>query len=282
VVLGAASGAERTVKTAQLFDQAFAQWGSSEGQSLTALASSGHDSAPNMRDEICRRGRSGIVLSDDAENDGAIFQQDVSTQMSDSSNPVYALYRSGEPSAPAGRSVGARSATGRPVLGPRADFEPLTVYLGRAPGSTAVAMGPRSTERATATAAAIPASTAAFAPLPGFGANAAPPIRTFGPAPVRAANPAQPAPIPAVGQPLQLHGAITSGVAPSDRSKVGAIQPAKVGGAKAKAQVPDTRARAVRVQPAKAQPSKARAAKARAAAIAPGIPSADGAAAATR
>lgn len=250
VVLGAASGAERTVKTAQLFDQAFAQWGGSEGQSLATLAASGHDSAPNMREEICRRGRSGVVLSDDAENDGAIFQQDVNTQMGDSNDTVYAVFRPSQPSAPAGRSVGSRSASGRPVLGPRAEFEPIPVYLGRAPGSTAVAMGPRDAAKPISAAAAIPAATAAFAPLPGFGANAAPPIRTFGPT-ARPSAPGQAIAIPATGQPLQLHGAIAPGATGAQRPKLGAIQPTGARPARAdapRAQPPKVAARA---QPAK-------------------------------
>ncbi len=152
VVLGAGGGAERTVRTAQLFDKGFggSAWGASGGL-LTSLAASPHGAAPNMRQEICRKGRQ-IPLGEEEDNNAAISY----TSAGGDNSSVYAI---GVPSPVSGAasSVGGKGASGRAVLGPRADLPPTPVFLGRMPGSTEVARG-------AGKGAVLPASATAFAP----------------------------------------------------------------------------------------------------------------------
>lgn len=131
VVLGAGSGAERSIKTAQLLDQGFGSW-SSSGQTLDSLASSGYDSAPDMRNDICR-GRRGVALSDDADSDGPLTIAQEHQRANDNSNPALEglLGRQGR----AASSVAMRNASGRVTLGPRAEFAPVQIALGRTAGS---------------------------------------------------------------------------------------------------------------------------------------------------
>ncbi|HRK23801.1 MAG TPA: D-alanyl-D-alanine carboxypeptidase family protein, partial [Beijerinckiaceae bacterium] len=131
VVLGSGSGAERTIRTAQLLDKGFSSWGGGYG-ALTGLAESGYGSAPNMRQEICRRGRQ-IFLGEEEDSGGAIMMPTMD------SGSVFAVMM---PQATAARSVGSIGSGGRPSLGPRADLIPIEVTLGRTPGSTEVARGP--------------------------------------------------------------------------------------------------------------------------------------------
>jgi D-alanyl-D-alanine carboxypeptidase len=249
VVMGAASGAERTVKAAQLLDKGFGDWGSS-GSTLAALPESGYDSAPNMREDICRRGRSSVVLSDDSENDSAIFVNEAMRAggMDSVNSAAFFLQQQGRgPGNAAGGVSGGSTSSGRPVLGPRADFAPIPVAFGRAAGSTAVAVGPTRPAFALATPAATPPAPSqpatAFAP-----ANAAPTLprqaATRAPAATVSAQPgnlppgmeparqpvttiverapaAAPAPAPLTqasalrgveaGEPLQLPGVFTAG-----------------------------------------------------------------------
>ena len=163
IVLGAGSGAERTIRAAGLFDKGFSSWGGGYG-SLTGLPGSGYGSAPNMRGEICRRGRN--YLADEDDSGGAISMPagatsasiSMPTQSDTGGASVYAVM-----SAPASQRVGT-SGGGRPQLGPRAPLETQYVYLGRAPGSTEVARGPGN--GAAFARAGAPASAAAFAAAP--------------------------------------------------------------------------------------------------------------------
>lgn len=150
VVLGAGSGAERTIRAAGLFDKGFSSWGGGYGP-LTNLASSGYASAPNMRGEICQRGRMRFLTEEDTGGAIAMPQSD--------SSSVYATA-----SAPAPTRVGYASGGARPQLGPRAELGAVQVYLGRAPGSTEVARGPGNGAvfgRSATAVAAAPAPRAA-------------------------------------------------------------------------------------------------------------------------
>lgn len=279
VVLGAGSGADRTLRTAQLLDKGFASWGGGYG-SITSLPASGYGSAPNMRNEICRKGRQ-LYLGEEEDNGGAIAAQQ------NDSGSVYAMMNPVQ-STSAARSVGGTSPTGRATLGPRADLIPISVHLGRAPGSTEVARGPGN-------GALMPKSATAFAPPP---RAAAQPVATRAVAPARpqplddeAPAPAQrSATAPATGAPLQLPGVITN-VAPntvglrsdapgairaggkSQPAKAGAIAPkakadskvaakavpAKASSAKAAAKNPASKTTAKKTDPAKKKAASARA-----------------------
>lgn len=132
VVLGAGSGAERTIRAAQLFDKSFSSWGGSYG-SLTGLATgAGYGHAPNMRGDICAGKRMALLTEEDSGGSLAY-----ATSAATDSSSVFAI---GQPQATSNR-VGAAGG-GRPVLGPRAPLETIAVHLGRAPGSTEVARGP--------------------------------------------------------------------------------------------------------------------------------------------
>ncbi len=132
VVLGAGSGAERSIKTAQLLDQGFASW-SSTGQTLESLPPSGYDSAPDVRNEICRGGR-GVLLADDVDSDGPLTISEAQ-RSSDSFNPLMEGIRGAGPQGRAVGSVASRTASGRITLGPRADFIPVQIALGPTSGS---------------------------------------------------------------------------------------------------------------------------------------------------
>jgi len=220
VVLGAGSGGERVVRSAQLLDQGFGTW-SAQGDSLESLAPSAERSAPDMRSQICTGRRRGVVLADDSDYGGAILANGGATAGGD------AVAAAGSPlsffSLPAAQptqsySIG-RSPGGRFALGPRAGVSPIAVYFGRAPGSTAVALGPGARRAADVAAApAIPASATALAPTPGRSAipGLEPTERPASQAAIRAGRPpaARAAPAQEAGEaeasaPLQLPGVIT-------------------------------------------------------------------------
>jgi D-alanyl-D-alanine carboxypeptidase len=163
VVFGAATGADRTLKAAQLLDQGFGVGGgffgrSGQGRSLAQLTSSLETQAPNRRADICRRGAPPASETDDTG--GAIAYGDPTGD-----NPSRMMF--------SGRGHSEAAAVGMRVgnaiqLGPRARFEPVIAYLGRKPGSTEVARGPGARNPAATTTAA------AFASQPNARASGAP------------------------------------------------------------------------------------------------------------
>ncbi|MCA0422773.1 MAG: D-alanyl-D-alanine carboxypeptidase [Proteobacteria bacterium] len=230
VVLGAGSGADRTLKTAQLLDKGFSSWGGGSG-SLAALPGSGYNSAPNMRTEICRKGRQ-LYLGEDEDNGGAI-----SMPQADSSS-VYAMLNPVQASG--ARAVGGTGGGGRPVLGARADFIPIAVHLGRNPGSTEVARGAGNgalaSRAATAFAAPPRQDAARQAPARQAPAPVPPDGEPATPAPARAAAVGAGAPLQlpgiisnapanAIGLRAPAPGAIRAGVKSDAKSKAGAITP---------------------------------------------------------
>lgn len=118
VVLGAPSASARTAKTASLLDRAF-QTGSGMG-SLESLPSYGPGgNAPDMRDSVCRH--------------RAKANQEFLAEVEDMTIPITA--------APTGNPVLDALAGGQQNVSvkdlarlPRPQFEPVTVYVGRAPG----------------------------------------------------------------------------------------------------------------------------------------------------
>lgn len=248
VVLGAGSGAERSIRTAQLLDEGFASW-SDSGQTLASLAPSGYDSAPDMRNEICRRGR-GVALSDDVDNDGPLTIAEANLRASDNYNPVMEGVL-GRQSRGLG-SVATRSESGRITLGPRAEFIPVQITLGRTAGSATAPIAANAVGAKPATAIAArekPAAVAARAK------PAAPPKQAPGEASAFAAS-APPAPVaadsgglaslfrlssPAPSAPLSLKGdeelrpGAAAAIRPSRAGRTAAVEPpAPASGAKAK------------------------------------------------
>ncbi len=231
VVLGASSGGDRVIRSAQLLDQGFGTWGGN-GQTLRSLPSSGYTSAPNMRSEICSGRRRGVVLADDSDYGGSIFADSASGDSMGAGSPL--AFFSQQVSTPQ-RGYGVRS-SGRGLLGPRSGITAVSVSLGRTPGSTAVAMGPggrRAAPTPVQTAAparppqgsipGLPASASALAPAglrgsdSGSASSSVPGLETG--APLRPASAAAIRPATsqrltsgdgAVAAPLQLPGVITS------------------------------------------------------------------------
>ena len=161
VVLGASNGADRTLKAAQLLDAGFNSgrgWGATSGRTLETLTASFETTAPNRRQEICRRGAA--PASETEDTGSAIVQAHID-------NPSALVMMQRTPSE--SMAVGSRS--GNSIqLGPRATFEPIPVYLGRAPGSTAVARRPgvpAGRPQATAFAPQQPRASGAPLQLPG-------------------------------------------------------------------------------------------------------------------
>jgi D-alanyl-D-alanine carboxypeptidase len=221
VVLGASSGGERVVRSAQLLDQAFGMW-SGGGQTLSTLPRSGYGSAPNMRSQICTGRRRGVVLADDSDYGGAILSDTSGPDGTMSGSPL--AFFSQAPTQQSTRRFGV-STGGRAILGPRVGIAPIPIYLGRAPGSTAVALGPGARTPAPAAVAqpaavpGLPSSATALAPaqlrttLP---TNERPAqqagIRPGGQRPQAAPAAVEPAAEAGTADaPLQLPGVITNG-----------------------------------------------------------------------
>jgi D-alanyl-D-alanine carboxypeptidase len=283
VVLGASSGGDRVVRSAQLLDEGFGSWGG-QGFTLATLPRSGYSSAPDMRSQICSGRRRGVVLADDSDYGGAILSPSTGgDSMATNGSPL--SFFSLPNAAPAQRSYAIGRSAGRAALGPRIGITPVAVYMGRAPGSTAVALGPGG-RRVAPTAVAsspsqgtvpgIPASATALAPaqlrgaVPGL--ETRPDARPERPASQAAIRPgsAQPSRQPAArpddeeaaGAPLQLPGVITNGPRPGAAA---GIRPRQTATAPATPQRPaqakatDTRRTAQAAPKVKADPKSAEA-----------------------
>jgi D-alanyl-D-alanine carboxypeptidase len=236
VVLGASSGGERVVRSAQLLDQAFGMWGGGTGQTLATMPRSGYSSAPNMRSQICSGRRRGVVLADDSDYGGTILAGADGPDAMAGGSPLAFLSQSSAAAPRPQRSFGISSAGGRAILGPRVGVVPEQIYLGRAPGSTAVALGPGAR---TAAPVAAAASAAAVPGLPAS-ATALAPAQLRATLPPAEQRPAQQAGIragaapsakrpegqAAAGAPLQLPGVITNGPRPGAQAAIRSRAPA--------------------------------------------------------
>ncbi len=284
VVLGSVSGGDRVARSAQLLDQGFGSYGG-QGHTLQTLPRSGYTSAPDMRSQICTGRRRGVVLADDSDYGGAILAPTTGGDVMAAAGSPLSFFSLPNSQPQSSYSIG-RGTGGRPLLGPRVGITPIAVYLGRAPGSTAVALGPGG-RRVSSTAIAatpvqapsgargIPASATALAPVglrtnvPGLEPALERPASQAGIRPGRA-QPAQPRANDdeATTSPLQLPGVITNGPRPGAAAGIrprqaaaAPIDPRRPAAASQK--TPDTKARdqkrtaqtSAKVQP-KAQPKK--------------------------
>ena len=209
VVMGAMSGAERTIRASQLLDEGFSKWGGT-GYSLASIpGDSGR--AYSICEELKRRGK-GVVFSDDADFEGPI-SFGTSTILAGGNT------ESGrEPvSGPVQRGTAlARSSSGRLTLGARASFAPVQVSFGRTAGSASAPLAANVAGRAPTAVAAVPDTTLApgarprtLSPTGAIPASAT----AFAPTRPLAAKP-QAAEIEEAptGVPLSLQGAIRPGV----------------------------------------------------------------------
>jgi D-alanyl-D-alanine carboxypeptidase len=133
VVLGALSGAERTVVAAQALDESFASggaWSGYGGASLANLPGSGYSTATNICAQVRARG-GGAALADDADVAGPIGGGGgQSVTMSD--NGMSDRFGAAPQQA---QSAGRTAGGGRYVLSARAEAVPLLVAFGRTAGS---------------------------------------------------------------------------------------------------------------------------------------------------
>jgi D-alanyl-D-alanine carboxypeptidase len=201
VVLGAYSGAERTVKAAQLLDTAFASWAGT-GRNVASMQPSG-TAARSICAEVRAFGR-GAPLADDVDTVGPI-------SFAPSPNSDWGAMQGGIVSAPAG--AGMRSVNGRITLGPRETFVPIQIAYGRSEGSARAPLAANAGGRAPSELAAASSPTAAppVAAAAAPSGNAARPgaiVPVAGVAALGAAAAFAPAAAGAAGGPIRLHGAI--------------------------------------------------------------------------
>lgn len=131
VVLGSTSANERTLKAADLFDRGFAALGLA-GQSLDELPPSSLVAPPNIRSIVCDR--HGPVPAEEEA------QPAVAASASGNADNPAALFSS---SAFAFADSGGTAGTSAPrrMLGPRAHFEPIRVWIGPTPPAVAAKAG---------------------------------------------------------------------------------------------------------------------------------------------
>lgn len=275
VVLGAYSGAERTVKAAQILDAAFSSWGGG-GRSVANMPPSG-TTAQSICAEVRAFGR-GAPLADDADTTGPI-----SFFPGASAGEGVSLYASAGPAA----ATAMRAQAGRITLGPREAFTPIQVSYGRSAGSaqaplaanvmrrpaSAVAgagaspgMTPRSdTARSPAAPGALAgAAAAAFAATRASQGAADGPIRL--PGAIGMGAPAAPAPLrPSAAAGIRPPAAPRSAaLAGAGQEPAQAVRPASMSPPR-----PAPGARPATAKPATARPSAARPATARPSAARP-------------
>ncbi len=153
VVLGAPSAAARTAKAAALLDRAF-QTGGAMG-SLASLQSGGPTAAPDMRDNVCRRR-------------GAATAQFMS-EVEDISIPIGSA-PTGIPLLDAARGGQQQISVKDLARLPRPHFEPVQVFVGRAPGY----VGPVARARAPGAPVGEQSDLAAYANVEPAGGGASP------------------------------------------------------------------------------------------------------------
>lgn len=279
VVLGAYSGAERTVKAAQILDASFASWGGT-GRTVASLPSGGTQ-ASSICADVRAFGR-GAPLADDADSAGAISFQPQGGNPD--SNLMYATI------APAQQST-TRSSGGRLTLGPRQQFAPIQVAYGRSSGSDRAPLAANvAARRGTAVAVTAPSGAPAAPELAAI-APAAPAQRARTTSPNGAIQPAASVSAPVAAgavaaaaaafaasrssvpaeSPIRLHGAIgqagrpapvelrssaSAGIKP--RPQAAALSPPAPARPGAVAKPPSVRPAAARPAPAKPQSAAAR------------------------
>ena len=208
VIMGAPSARDRTAKAANLFDKAF--FGASAGSgNIASLASYSTGAAPNMRQEACRGRSRGGSFASEAEDFtvplSSAFNKD--GVMSERAFMFEAAGFSAGGGSGAGRSSGEQIAALR-----RPHFDPVSVYIGRAPGWS----GPVLAVRGASPPLAKASGESKPRPLANASAFAAP--KTVDETELRS-----PLPVDPNAQPLHLHD-VTK---PAAKPKAAKAEPAK-------------------------------------------------------
>ncbi|AOO84859.1 D-alanyl-D-alanine carboxypeptidase family protein [Bosea vaviloviae] len=144
VVLGALSGAERTVKAAQLLDEGFGKWGGL-GYDVASLPASG-TRAPNICDDVRRKG-GGAALADDVDVSGPISALTMAGGVGGNADGAGDRFLAMSPQPRATGAMLSRAPSGRIVLGPRAETTPVPVAFGRTAGSASAPLAANATGR---------------------------------------------------------------------------------------------------------------------------------------
>ncbi len=261
VVLGAHSGAERTVKAAQLLDDGFGKWGGL-GTTVNSLPSGNGGRAYSICDTV-RRG--GSAMGDDTETSGPITFT-TSQGVGGNAEGTSDRFAVGAPQSGVGGSVLTRSPSGRITLGPRAPLATVPVAFGRTPASASAPLAANvvakpetqvaretiqpgapvaaglvggSAGRTQSANGAIPARSSAFAAT-APGDEVQPPSNAFGSGPLRLQGAVQ----AGAATPASLRAGAAAGIKPAGRN---AAKPLLTKPAKDKA----------KPAPAKAKPSTA-------------------------
>ena len=207
VIMGAPSARDRTAKAANLFDKAFFGSTTSSGN-VTSLASQG-GSAPDMRQAACRGRSKGGSFASEIED----FSVPLASSFGKDgvqSERAFMFEAAGQPMGGGPRGSGAQvAAMGRP------HFDPVAVYIGRAPGWTGSAMAARA-----AGAQVARAKPGKPEPVGNVNAFAAPKLADDNEA-------GSPLPVDPNAIPMHLHGD-TPAKAKSGKAKVAAIAPVEV------------------------------------------------------
>jgi len=135
VVLGALSGAERTVKAAQLLDDGFGKWGGF-GYTAATLPAGNGGRAQSICDDVRRKGGGG-PLADDVDVAGPIGATAIPGGVGGNAEGTSDRFPIFSPQPAAASAVLTRAPSGRIVLGPRAQAIPVEVAFGRTPASAA-------------------------------------------------------------------------------------------------------------------------------------------------
>jgi D-alanyl-D-alanine carboxypeptidase len=133
VVMGYPTAKSRTLEAAHILDVGFS--GGSTGRSLASLPTTAGD-PPNMREAVCGAHRQEVV-----EDDFAVKVAGAPQPSAPADDSPLAFFRNEAQAAPAAIDVGGVAAT-QAALAERPAFQPIDVYVGRAPGWTGPAAGP--------------------------------------------------------------------------------------------------------------------------------------------
>jgi D-alanyl-D-alanine carboxypeptidase len=241
VVMGAHSGAERTIKAAQLLDDGFGKWGGL-GTTVASLPSGTGGRAYSVCDAV-RRG--GGALGDDVDSSGPITVS-AAPGVGGNSDGTSDRFAVGVPQSGVGGAVLTRSPSGRITLGQRAPLATVPVAFGRTPASASaplaanvvakpdtqlaretiqpgapVAAGLVGSGRTASANGAIPARSSAFAAT-APGDEVQPPSNAFGSGPLRLQGAVQ----PGAATPASLRPGAAAGIKPAARNAAKAA-PAK-------------------------------------------------------
>lgn len=215
VVLGATSGAERTVKAAQLLDDGFGKWGGFGG-SISSMSSGNGGRAYSICDSV-RRG--GHALGDDAETAGPITFTSSNFSLGGNAEGTSDRFAVAMTQGGASGSVLSRSPSGRITLGPRVKFDPVQVSFGRSPGSASAPLAANAVARPDTQVAretikpGAPVAAGLVAGSRTFSGNGAIPPSSSAFAPVTPTPEERPAAAALGSGPMRLQGAIQPGAA---------------------------------------------------------------------